>query len=264
MTEIGIAVITYKRQASLHRALSSIRKHCSLSIPVVVCDDERSDATRDMAAQLGCAYITGPNRGVCWNKNRGLYFLRHTAGAKRYLLVEDDCEVTEDGWLQTWSDAIDKSGHVNFAHPVTIMSNPAFLISGTGTAEDPYVTTMLTGQCTGGTSASLDGAGYLSNKFRGYGHGHVEWTLRCIDAGHGGGFPDGPNYRFFGLNYGIRDHMLPTNKESSALDTNLKVLQELRASRERYSDPWVGDEEKAEFLAEQRDAVLPEHAGANG
>ena len=255
MTEVGVAVITYKRQASLHRALASIRRHCSPSLPIVVCDDEGSNQTKDISQDFNSHYITGPNGGVCWNKNRGLYFLRHSIGAKRYLIVEDDCEVTDDGWIQAWSNAIDKAGHINFAHPVTIMSNPAFLKSGAGTPEDPFATTMLTGQCTGGSAASLDGAGYLSNKFKGYGHGHVEWTLRCIDAGHGGGYREGGNYYFYGINFGIIDHMLPTNKDSSALDANAKVLTELRSLKDRYSEPWLNDQERATFLQEQQKAT---------
>ncbi|MCW0233209.1 MAG: glycosyltransferase [Ferrovibrio sp.] len=256
MTDISILIPTYKRTASLNRLLESITGTTS-AVDIVVCDDENSDSTKEVALRNGAYYITGENKGVCWNKNRGLYFIANTLKSNRYLIIEDDCQVDKVDWLDSWVTAIDTVGHINYAHPVTIMSRSEFLVSGSGQPSDPYLTTMLTGQCTGGTSKSLAEAGYLSSLFRGYGHGHVEWTLRNIDTGHGGGHKEGGNYHFFGINYGIVDHMLPTFKDQSSIDANFAVLRDLRKSKKAGISPWETEEESVEFLAEQNNTLAP-------
>jgi hypothetical protein len=146
-----------------------------------VADDGSDNLLVNEIRALGVTTITGKNRGVCWNKNRGLHTLLRYSDVTNILLLEDDCWPIARGWDIRWCKAADRYNHVNYG-PATVWP-VSWRISGRGIAEDPWLTKEITGQATITNRAALLKVGYLNPAFRGYGYGHVEWTMRF--ARHG-------------------------------------------------------------------------------
>lgn len=112
---LGIGILTYNRIDKLKRAMQEVRRHTSSPFCLVVADDGSSDQTREYLEADGVARVVGRNMGVCWNKNRLLYFLTNVLNCDAVLLLEDDCYPEAKGWERAWVEAIRLHGHINLA-----------------------------------------------------------------------------------------------------------------------------------------------------
>jgi len=98
---ISVVVATCNRPAVLAQtleALSADRQQVPAdSYEVIVADDSRTDATREMVAERfpRVVYVKGPRRGPASNRNRGA----ETASGMWVAFIDDDCRPV-DGWLQ--------------------------------------------------------------------------------------------------------------------------------------------------------------------
>ena len=194
---LGIGVVTYMRREKLQKTLDKLLEFTTGSYEMAVADDGSSDDTREMLEKKGITYVTGPNRGVSWNKNRAIFFLKNIKKCDTVILIEDDTFPTERCWQDRWCQAASEWGHVNFA-----ASWPEFrtkFISGSGSVLDPFISPMCSGQCTAFSREALEYVGYLDTRFVGFGYGHGEHSQRFLRMGYGGyAFPHEGNiqYRF--------------------------------------------------------------------
>ncbi len=129
-----------------------------------------------------CELLPALNRGIAWNKNRGLYFLLTYTACDVLLLLDDDVLPSVIGWEQEWLAAARRLGHVNLAHPQL----PEAVLGGRCTARSPGLANRISGACIASTRRALAEIGFMDTRFRGYGHEHVEYTLRFLRAGYGG------------------------------------------------------------------------------
>ena len=178
MPKPGIAIITYKRPDYLERCLSSIG---SLTPGphelIVMCDADDDEESRAVCQALGVDAVFAANRGVVWNKNRGLFHFMSRTDCDPIILLEDDACPVEAGWLDKWVEAAARWHHVNFSYP-KLASGLAAPSRGDGTPGQPHVHTLVSGQCTAVSRHAMQTGGYLDTRFKGYGHGHVEWSRR--------------------------------------------------------------------------------------
>lgn len=255
MPTIGIAIVTYNRSARLGKVIEQVRKHTIAPYELIVADDGSTDDTRDIAAAAGVRLVSGENRGVCWNKNRGLFALA-SLGCDPILLLEDDIYPMVNGWENEWIEATAKWHHLSYAHPKIAPQ----IIEGSGTADDPFVNQKSTAQCTSISLEALRDVGFLDTRFKGYGVGHAEWTSRL-------------KARKFGMKWVILEHghraranLYITGglqhddavsfRDKASVQRNKELFEKIK-SEEGYRTqtgqlpPWSSDEEKEIFLHEQ-------------
>jgi len=231
----------------LAECLASIRRYTKAPHRVIVADDGSSDGTASFCRDLGVAVVTGPNAGVCWNKNRALYTVRAIFGCDPVFLLEDDCWPSTAGWEAAWCTAVAKFHHVGYALPAW---RGRWRVGGDGSPEDPYRTREMTGQCTVTTGKALDEVGYLSSAFLGYGWGHVEWTERFAKAG----FVDRKQLPC--LRSGLALQRTKTYRNGGDVRRNRDTLFKLRkAPAELPVLPWTSLEEQMRFMHEVKSSL---------
>lgn len=135
-------------------------------------------------------------------------------------------------------------------------------IQGQGTVDDPFVSPVLTGQCSSFSSAALDHVGYLDSRFRRYGLEHVEHTFRMIAAGYGGVVTASGEHKH---PYLIRSPLTVTEldkgPDTDGVQQNTPIFDAL--TREPiYRHAWRGDEEMAILRSEMQPFRTPDTAGA--
>lgn len=251
---IGIGVVTYNRLERLQQVIRAIQDMTVAPYRLVVADDGSSDGTAAWCRENSISVITGQNRGVCWNKNRALYALTE-AGCDPILLVEDDIYPVESGWEEKWRVATDKWGHVSYAHPKLL----PWLISGSGTPEDPYVNRKASAQCASIGATHMQKLGYFDTRFKGYGVGHAEWTSRAHRLGVGfvptiieDGQTAKANLYIFG---GLQHEDAPSYRDNQSVARNRELMHTTKREAVRR-EPWSSDEERELFLMEQKAAAL--------
>ncbi len=111
---IGIAICTYNRSEHLRRLISEILEKTSADYTLVVCDDGSTDATQQVCEAAHVARIGEKNRGIAWNKNRGLYYLHEKMNCDWVVIIEDDMSITAPGWENSWEAVVLQYGHVNW------------------------------------------------------------------------------------------------------------------------------------------------------
>jgi GT2 family glycosyltransferase len=250
---VGIGLITYNRKGVLRDTLELLRRntvHPNTSL--VVADDGSTDGTRDMLDGLGVAYVTGDNGGVAWNKNRALFVLEEIAHSDVVILLEDDTAPTAYGWDTPWIKAAVRYGHMNVALEET---NEHYL-GGSGTVADPIISTLITAQCACFSREALRFAGYFDPRFKGYGHEHVEHSIRMVRCGYGGHeqMVQGRMKMVFKLlrsEFTLRPVKSFGSQEAS--DRNLALTQRI-VVEQHYRAPWQDEAEMVRFRAEMRDA----------
>ena len=131
----GIAITTYNRRDLLLRQIELIRRFSIRAPELVVCDDGSTDGTIEAVAALGIPLVRGRNKGVAWNKNRGIFWLTHHGSADAFILMDDDVLPTTHGWETEWAEAAMALGHVNYTHP----DFRPHILSGSARAADPGV-----------------------------------------------------------------------------------------------------------------------------
>jgi hypothetical protein len=249
LCRLGIGVVTYNRRDMLRDTIQAVREHTQReAVDLLVADDGSTDGTADMLRDLDVPMVTGPNRGVAWNKNRALFLLAQVQCCDVVILLEDDTLPNRPGWEEAWIEAARRWGHVNFAGAWLA---PHF-VSGQGTPDDPFLSKIVTAQCAAYARTALAWGGYFDPRFRGFGHEHVEHSVRLIRAGYGGtNLPvDGRRQVLFAL---IRGDVTPraaaSHENPEGMARNLAVAPEAMADRS-YRAPWRDEQARDPFRAE--------------
>jgi len=251
---VGIGIITCNRQEVLAETLARVRAHTASSYKLAVADDGSTDGTADMVRSQNITLIAGRNMGIAWNKNRALFLLSVVEQCDAIVLLEDDSYPTSDGWDQEWIEAALRWGHVNLAGSWFADS----FLSGTGTVDDPILSTNVSAQCSGFSRTALLYAGYFDSRFRGYGQEHVEHTRRMLRVGYGGSYEEiggevRPIYKLLKSN--IRVTNPGSFSDPSDRDRNWLMCRELLFD-ETYRMPWRDDAELLQFRAEMASALM--------
>jgi hypothetical protein len=192
--------------------------------------------------------------GIAWNKNRALFHLGAICHCDVVILLEDDSFPTKNGWEQEWVMAVQRWGHVNLAGDWFRDS----VLSGSGTVDDPFLSEMITAQCSGFSSAALRYGGYFDSRFRGYGFEHIEHSRRLLRVGYGGSYEDiaGEVLPMFKLLKGNIEVTGPQSFSNEADRVRNKLLCHQLLFDETYRAPWRDDGELAQFRKEMTDANI--------
>jgi glycosyltransferase involved in cell wall biosynthesis len=255
---LGIAVITYNRLERLRQTVDAVRRHCRSPYSLVVAEDGGPDGTRAWCARARVRVISGDNRGVCWNKNRGLFALA-ALGCDPILLLEDDTYPTRARWEEEWIEGTLRWHHLSFPQRWV----EKYFVAGAGPAADPWVADKVTAQCNSISGEALRAVGFHDTRFRGFGSGHAEWTARLKRAGFGVRMvtrPDGsvrPATLF--IRGGLVSPPAASWRNEADVERNKRVKAAL-AGEPPFRYAWRGADERAAFLAEQRaGGIDPRH-----
>jgi glycosyltransferase involved in cell wall biosynthesis len=250
---VGIGIITCDRKDVLAETLARLRAHTASPCTLAVADDGSTDGTADLVRSQNITLVTGRNMGIAWNKNRALFLLDAIMHCDVVILLEDDSYPTEDGWEQEWVLASQRWGHANLAGA---WFNDSFR-AGTGTVDDPILSTNVSAQCSSFSHTALLYGGYFDSRFRGYGQEHVEHTRRLLRVGYGGTYEeiDGgvrPLYKLLKSSIAVTSPGSFSNPPDR--DRNLLMCHELLFD-EAYRMPWRDDAELMQFRQEMADAA---------
>jgi glycosyltransferase involved in cell wall biosynthesis len=251
---IGIGIITYNRKDLVLGTIDRVREltrepHTAL----VVADDGSSDGTLEMLRERRLPVVTGVNMGIAWNKNRALFLLSHLLDCEAIILLEDDTSPASAGWENEWVLAARRWGHVNYAGDWM----REYFVTGSGTADDPTESTMVTAQCAAYSRTALTYAGFLDPRFKGYGHEHVEHSRRLIRVGFGGsdGQHDGRERVLFKMiGGGLTVAPAKSYYEPEANERNLMLARQIIGQQD-YRMPWRNDCELRQFRSEMDSAM---------
>lgn len=242
----GIAIITYKRPDHLEACLDHVLRHSKGDFSLIVSSDEEENAAvTKICADRGVTLLSGPNRGVIWNKNRALHYFMTRTDCDPIILLEDDAKPIENDWLQDWVEATRRWDHVNFSAP-GLLAAAAGRISGAGTPADPHIAPLVTGQCTSTSRRAMEIVGYLDPRFKGYGYGHAEWSIRHTKMLHPS-LSRGDKDTFYSITGHILDTAADTFRNNDDVARNSSVLNAARNEAPTYKDPWNNDIERSEM-----------------
>lgn len=248
--KLGIGIITYNRKDILQTTISSIFRHTKTPFEFVVADDGSSDGTPDLLKQLNVPHVTGRNKGISWNRNRVLWYLKEEKGCDWILILEDDCFPSTFGWELPWIEALERYGHVNYMPEITIEIDND-ITSGSGTAEDPFIAPMHQAFCVGYHAKALSYVGYLDVRFEKYGEEHVEHTQRFLRAGYGGlsQYLSPERGQLFYLRGGLDTLPSHSHGNPEIAQRNQAIHNSIR-HEPLYRHPWRTDEQMFEFREE--------------
>ena len=219
---LGIAITTFNRCETLCNLLKTIKELTIQDYTVVVCDDGSTDDSVRKARDLGAIVVTGENRGIAWNKNRGIYYLVNYSDVSTIVLLDDDVVPEIYGWDQEWIQATHLYGHVNHA----IVSTDEFTRGPNGrSASRPSLNTLLSGVCLSFSRAVLAEIGYMDTRFGKYGHEHTDFTLRAMKRGYGGFF--GEQNFFLTIRGGLKALDLPSHGSEESSAQNLSIRDQI-------------------------------------
>ena len=219
--KLGIALTTYNRRQSLLDLVGRLERFTSVDYDLVIGDDGSTDGTADMLAETRIPAVFGRNKGIAWNKNRGLYHLMNFSAADILILMDDDVLPQTYGWEQEWIAAAHAFGHINYV-PAHLRGH---VLTGACRAADPGITHVVGGQCLGFTRATLQHVGYFDPRFGRYGHEHSDVTFRCLRAGFGGVTRSaGTASYFYVIDSGLALRDVPSNSDMESLDRNARLL----------------------------------------
>ncbi len=221
---------------------------------LVVADDGSGDDTVAWCRDRGIRVVTGRNRGVAHNKNRGLLALE-ALGCNPILIFEDDLRPGLRGWEHEWIAATDRWHHVAFGHKGIVRT----AVAGEGTAADPWVSTRTTAQLLTISATALKAVGYFDPRFEGWGHEHAEWTSRLKKAGYGSReitLPAGNRFQAqLFLNHGMISNPAPSwrNEERARINRELGTAIQHEPI---FRAPWRTAAQRGEILEEIRSSGL--------
>ncbi len=245
---LGIAVTTYNRRDAIIDLVHRLERFTSVDYDLVISDDGSTDGTPETLSGARFDVIAGPNRGIAWNKNRGLFHLVNRTGADVIVLMDDDVLPRLHGWEQEWIEATLAFGHVNFA-PAHLRHH---VLTGACRAADPGITHIIGGQCLAFTRECLLNIGYFDPRFGKYGHEHSDVSFRCLRAGFGGVRRDNgpePSAYFYVVDSGLELRDVPSNSDMDSLERNGALLASV-ARDPIYRLPWRSDDEMNAFLSD--------------
>jgi glycosyltransferase involved in cell wall biosynthesis len=219
---LGIGIITFNRSTLLNETIGAVIRHTRYPFTLVVADDGSTDGTREAMLSSGIPCVSGSNRGVAWNKNRALFWLAHIKKCDVIILLEDDAAPQDAGWEKPWIDGAAKYGHLNLAGDW--FKN--YYLDGTGTVDDPIRCAMVSGQCSCFSREAVLFGGFLDTRFKGFGFGHVEHSLRLMRLGYGGRYENNrPIYYLLKAPIVVGDTHSHSNPE--AIERNRLLCNEL-------------------------------------
>jgi glycosyltransferase involved in cell wall biosynthesis len=247
---LGITVITYSRPRWLHLCVENLITLTDTPHHLVVADDGSDDDTVRWCRNREIRVVTGRNRGVAHNKNRGLVALE-ALGCDPIFIIEDDLRPGLRGWEAEWIAATERWHHVAFGHHGIVRT----AVAGEGTASDPWVSTRTTAQLLTISATALRAVGYFDPRFEGWGHEHAEWTSRIKQAGYGSKritLPAGNRFhaQLF-LNHGLISHPAPSWRNDEQARRN-RVVGTTIKQEPIFRTPWHTDQQRAEILEEIR------------
>jgi FkbM family methyltransferase len=243
---LGIAITTFNRWEMVAALVRQIAELTTTPYDLVISDDGSTDGTVETLRLMGVTVITGPNRGIAWNKNRGLYHLLNIARSDVVLLLDDDVRLLQRGWEQAWVEAARLHGHVNFASPCIK------ICAGACTPAEPGLVTLIGGIAIAFTRQVLAEIGYFDVRFGRYGHEHTELTFRAIRAGYGGiaAQNNGRTQIYFYVIDSPIEHVYVSSAGSpEERETNAAVLAQI-APDVIYRPAWRTDDQMQLLLSE--------------
>lgn len=245
---LGIAITTYNRKDMVLELIKTIERLTRSEYFLLVCDDGSVDGTYELLTDLGVCCIGNKNKGIAWNKNRGLFFFLNVCKADYIILMDDDVIPTLVGWEMEWINAAQKFGHVSYLPP----SYPCGTSHSPMTSNNPGIGSIVAGALLAQSAKALSGVGYMDTRFGRYGHEHSDLSIRFVRAGFGGvqSKANGNVYNFFFL-MDIGIELLPseTSGTPDEIEKNGYLLDELK-NDPVYRSPWNNDQERSEFLSE--------------
>ena len=249
----GIAITTFNRRDLLLKQIAEIEKFALVEFDLVICDDGSTDGTVEAVRDLGYPLVAGRNKGVAWNKNRGIFHLTHYTRADAFILMDDDVVPTIYGWDAEWTRAATTLGHVNYTHP----DFRPHVLSGSCTSSDPGISPLVGGMCMAVGREAVGSVGYMDVRFGRYGHEHTDYSHRYIRAGYGGFNREWRGARrtlFYVIDTGIRLEATQSTGSPEEAERNADLLHKL-SDEPIYRAPWRSDEQRVAFIAEQRASV---------
>ena len=236
----------------LLKIIEAIERFTATDYTLIVCDDGSSPENLLVLSQHNIPLISGDNRGVAWNKNRGIYYLMECMDCDVVILIDDDVMPKEVGWEAGWIEAAIKFGHVNYAFDDMVAENPPHSCS----SDVPGLTTKLSGQCIAFSRFSWMYVGYFDPRFGRFGHEHTEYTNRFLKMGFGGIIlNDNGNKKNFYFVYRGKIKILDSTSNGST--DEIAKNQVIYDSINRESDdnslfrlPWTDKEQQKSFLNE--------------
>jgi GT2 family glycosyltransferase len=254
MSSLGIAVITYRRRDRFELLMERLARLTRAPHELVVADDGSDDGIVEWCQSRGVRIVTGENRGVARNKNRGLFALA-ALGCDPILIMEDDVYPEVPGWEADWVEATRRWDHVAYLHPRIA----EWTVSGSGTPQDPFVNPKASAALLTISSEAFAQVGYLDSRFIGWGHAHGEWTTRIKRAGYGFKaieLPDGtkPKAQLY-LVGGLVDNEGARWRDEESGRRNRELYRQIYPEPV-FRRPWRSAEERTAFLAEQARAGL--------
>ena len=248
---LGIGVITFNRCALLNKTLDLVRQHTRHPRTIVaVADDGSTDGTLHMLRERGTLTVTGRNMSIAWNKNRALFLLAELVGCDVVILMEDDAYPEADNWESDWIQAAQRWGHISGLP----RGEPARPVTGSGTLDDPFESEWLTAQCAVFSRESILFGGYFDTRFRGYGHEHVEHTVRLRRLGYSPTSEAPGMFKSIWGGIGVRPVPSLFNAKDELAQLNRVVAAGLMDDLS-YRGPWRTEEEARQFRDEMRQAV---------
>ncbi|MDD2876828.1 MAG: glycosyltransferase [Acidiphilium sp.] len=245
---LGISITTFNRCDDVLKLVRKIREMTSNPYDLVICDDGSTDGTVELLRAQGETVVGGTNRGIAWNKNRGIFYLTNIARCDVILLIDDDVSPIQFGWEREWIEAAWRYGHVNNSPPEFRSS----VLCGAETASDPGLATAISGWAYAFSRIALSTIGYLDLRFGRYGHEHSDFSFRAVRAGFGGIiFPHqhGSMTSFFVISGGLSAVPSISSGSREELEINGRLLGEL-GNEPVYRHAWRSDEEMKTFLGE--------------
>lgn len=252
--KLGIGVITYNRKDTVRQCVENIRAFTQHPFELVVADDGSHDGTPSLLERLHVPYITGDNRGIAWNRNRAIWWLKEEKHCDVILIFEDDCRPCVFGWEKQWIEAVEAYGHVNHMPEITLEIDND-VSSGSGTAADPYIAPMHQAFCVGYHARALDYVGYLEVRFEKYGEEHVEHTHRFLRAGYGGlpQFRTPERGQVFFLRGGLETLPSDSHGTPDCVMRNVELHRQIQ-HEPLYRAPWRSDAQMFLFREEMEAA----------
>jgi hypothetical protein len=135
-----------------------------------------------------------------------------------------------------------------------------YFVAGSGTAEDPRESTMVTAQCASYAGTALTYAGYFDPRFKGYGHEHVEHTRRLIRLGYGGTVQStkgGDQVLYKLIEGGLTVVASKSYRDAVQEQENQHLAQQLIPDQD-YRAPWRNDSQLRQFRSEIENALPTE------